>query len=91
MKLFKDKTEKTEKTFSVKVKEVAGTIRLTIVDSETGKYIATLADISDDGIFLHRNVTGCLCAEDYSYSKEMFNSNDGSIYTYVGKCVTSEA
>lgn len=77
MKLF-NKTKPTEKNFSIKVRELYKTLHLTVVDSESGEFIADIADIADiseEGIYLHHNAADCLKVENYIYNKNMFESN----------------
>jgi hypothetical protein len=79
MKLFKEQPEKTERTFSIKAKQLSKTFCLTLVDSQSGEFISHLADFSDDGIFFHRNVTECLKDMGYAYDQDMFEESNGSL------------
>ena len=73
MKLFKGTPKK---SFSVNIKEQRnGILRLSLVDSQTGEHIAHLADFSNEGVYLFKNVNHCMEDEGYAYSENMFEDN----------------
>ena len=74
MKLFKE-SEKTGKAYSVKVDDSGDSLTLSLVDSQTGEHIAHLADFSNEGVYLFKNVNHCMEDEGYAYSENMFEDN----------------
>lgn len=76
MKLFKE-YKQPEKTFSVDIRESTrdNTLYFTLVDSESGEFIANLCEISDNGIYLSQGVKTCIDGMGYASDKTKFEDN----------------
>ena len=79
MKLFTEEYA-TEKTFSVKVSQLDDyIIKISLVDSMTGKHLANLAQLDDvNGLIVYSDVTDCLKGYGYKFNNGIFDK-DGTI------------